>query len=394
VRLRLLVPRRGRRAGQRGLAAALVLLAGCGGGGHAQRRTATTPPPPAPVPRFAIGIDERNPHLYAPGPQPAPFARFRDALVALHPSYVRVQIDWATLQPTASTPPNLALANGGCARDIPPCAPFAGLRDALDGVRRLGATPVLFIYGTPDWAAEPATGCEPADTPPSARMPRLGAYRAFVAALAALAERVGVRPYWSAWNEPNLPIFLNPQRATCDAGAPTAIATRYARLVRVVAAEAGLDRVLIGEASGIDPHTHATGAAELAAALPKDLVCGAAAWSQHAYVTVPPEHGEPARAVALATSAHIVGGVEGALAARQCGHPVPIWITETGAGDRPGACAAMAAQLAAWRADPEIRAAFQYSFRDDPLFPVGLADAKLTQLRPAYEAWRGRPCAR
>ena len=37
-------------------------------------------------------------------------------------------------------------------------------------------------------------------------------------------------------------------------------------------------------------------------------------------------------------------------------------------------------------------AAFQYTFRDDPVFPVGLADAKLTKAWPAYQlfkAWGG-----
>jgi hypothetical protein len=73
---------------------------------------------------------------------------------------------------------------------------------------------------------------------------------------------------------------------------------------------------------------------------------------------------------------------------------VPLWITETGAGDRPGACEAMAAQLRAWRADPRIEAAFQYTLRDDPIFPVGLADAGLTRLHPAHEAWRTRGATR
>ena len=50
----------------------------------------------------------------------------------------------------------------------------------------------------------------------------------------------------------------------------------------------------------------------------------------------------------------------------------------------------MAAQLRAWRRDPQIRAAFQYTLREDPLFPVGLADAGLTRLYPAYAAWRSR----
>src|SRR4051812_46212838 len=104
VRLRLLVPRRRRRAGLGGLAAAL-LLASCGGVREA--------PKPAPVPRFAIGIDEKNPHLLAPGDQPAPFARFRDALVALKPAYVRVLADWSTMQKAAGSPPDFAERKDG-----------------------------------------------------------------------------------------------------------------------------------------------------------------------------------------------------------------------------------------------------------------------------------------
>jgi hypothetical protein len=50
----------------------------------------------------------------------------------------------------------------------------------------------------------------------------------------------------------------------------------------------------------------------------------------------------------------------------------------------------MAAQLRAWRANPRIEAAFQYTLRDDPIFPAGLADAGLTRLYPAYAAWRSR----
>lgn len=346
------------------------------------------------MPAFALGIDERNPHLYAPGPQPAPFARFRDALDALHPSYVRVQVNWSVVQPSAAAAPDWTLPNGGCARDVPPCAPYAGIADALRGVRALGARPVLLIYGTPDWAAEPATGCEPPGVTPFARPPRLGAYRALVASLQDLVGSLGLagETYWSPWNEPNASIFLNPQRATCDVAAPTQAAVRYARLVRALGARVGLDRVLLGEAAGVDAHTHATGAAELAAALPDDLVCSAAAWSQHLYVTAPVDHGRSSRAIAPATNAGVLDAVKRALAGHRCGHRVPIWITETGAGARAGACRAMAAALRTWRRDPQIAAAFQYSFRDDPLFPVGLADARLAHTYPAYEAWRGRPC--
>jgi hypothetical protein len=35
-----------------------------------------------------------------------------------------------------------------------------------------------------------------------------------------------------------------------------------------------------------------------------------------------------------------------------------------------------------------VDAAFQYSFRDDPVFPVGLADAPLTKTWPAYDLFK------
>jgi hypothetical protein len=34
-----------------------------------------------------------------------------------------------------------------------------------------------------------------------------------------------------------------------------------------------------------------------------------------------------------------------------------------------------------------VEAAFQYTFRDDPAFPVGLADARLTRTWPTYDEW-------
>jgi hypothetical protein len=374
----------------------LVVLAGCGGG-KATRPTAagttTTAAvaPPRPVPAFAIGIDERNPHLLAPGPQPAPFDRFRDALVALRPSYVRVLVDWSVVQPDAARPPDWTQPQDGCDRGVPPCAPYAGTRDRLRAVRALGAQPVILIYGTPAWAARPPAGCERPGVTPYARMPRLAPYRQLIESLLALgrSERIAL-PYWSAWNEPNTPTFLNPQRADCGRRSRSLAAGRYAQLARALAGEVGLGHMLLGEAAGLDPHTHATGAAELARDLPGDLVCGAAAWSQHAYVSAARDRGRTVEAVHPAHTTELLASVERALAGHHCGHAVPVWITETGAGDRPGACAAMAAQLRAWRRDPEVRAAFQYTLRDDPLFPVGLADAGLTRLYPAYAAWRTR----
>ena len=60
-------------------------------------------------------------------------------------------------------------------------------------------------------------------------------------------------------------------------------------------------------------------------------------------------------------------------------------------------CQALNVSLRRWNDDPRVDAVFQYTFRDDPVFPVGLADAKLTQgvagLRPVQGVGR-RPQAR
>jgi hypothetical protein len=131
------------------------------------------------------------------------------------------------------------------------------------------------------------------------------------------------------------------------------------------------------------------GAAEFARALPDDVVCAAGVWGEHAYVRVSgalagDSAGEPPGALA------VLRDVTDALDAHGCpGPPLPVWITETGAESSAGrgGCEAMARALAAWSEDPRVDAAFQYTFREDTAFPVGLADPALTTLEPAYAAW-------
>jgi len=367
------------------LVAVALFLAACGSNDDAKE------PALPPVPAFAIGINEYNPHLLAPGEQPAPFGRFRDALVALEPSYVRVLVDWSTIQESAASPPDFGERKDGCSRGQPPCAPYEGIRATLRAAAALPARPVILIYGTPEWAANEPEGCEREDVTPFGRMPDLRAYRALVRAIVAMADEEDVDiTHFSPWNEPNLPIFLNPQRRDCTIESRPLAPSRYAQLARVMAEEVGLERMLLGETAGILSHTHAVGAAEMAEALPSDLVCGAAAWAQHAYVTSPTDDGQDFKAVLRSDNAKVVDGVKAALDSHDCDDAVDVWITETGAGGRPGACEAMAAQLRVWRRDPRIKAAFQYELRDDPIFPTGLADAGLTRLYPAYEAWRTR----
>ncbi|HEU4658159.1 MAG TPA: hypothetical protein VFR97_11565 [Capillimicrobium sp.] len=355
---------------------------------------APVPPPDAYGP-LAVGIDEANPHLVAPGPQPPEFAPWRDRLLAIEPRFLRVLIDWRRVQPSPSAGPDWAQPADGCLRGIPPCAPFSGIVDELRAAKAAGMQPVVVILNTPEWAAVGPSGCE-GDAGAHARMTAdLEAYRVLVRSLLELGEREGIAlPWWSAWNEPNHPTFFGPQRARCDASAPVQSAERYAELVRAMKAELdaapGRQRILLGETAGFyAPRPAATSAAEFAAALPRDVVCSADVWAQHAYVKVDDELA--ADATGGAGAPELLRDVERALDVKSCeGGPLPIWITETGASPHAGqeGCRQLAEALGRWWDDPRVSAAFQYTFREDTEFRSGLADERLTELRPAYAAWK------
>ena len=55
--------------------------------------------------------------------------------------------------------------------------------------------------------------------------------------------------------------------------------------------------------------------------------------------------------------------------------------------DEHAGCLALAAQLQRWAADPRVEAILQYSFREDPAFPVGLTSADLAHVYSAYRLW-------
>jgi len=393
-----------RRAALAALAVIVGVVAGCGGSSTPKpaapsRTQATTPAltTPAPPPPLVLGVTERNPHLLAPGDAPARFALWRDRLAALHLRYLRVLVDWAKVQPRPGAPPDWTLADDGCLRGRPPCAPFAGIHAELQAAHAAGLDVVFVFLDTPAWAASPPSGCERPGTPPGARMPAdLGAYRSLVGSLAAEARADGIATaWWSAWNEPNHPAFLSPQRATCDRSAPSVAADSYARLVSAMRAELakvpGGERVVLGETAAISrPSPHATGAREFAAALPAEVVCGTGVWAQHAYVEAPGPLGNVAERGAPG-SEPLLHAVERGLASHGCPGPPPqLWITETGVAPKTGArgCRAMADALRTWADDPRVDAAFQYTFRDDSAFEVGLADPSLHELHPAYAAWR------
>jgi hypothetical protein len=437
VRLRLVLPRRRRRAGLGGLTllrarppaarilsrgrragcilrgaalVAVIALAGCGSSKDQRERPApTVAAPPAPV-ALATGLTEANAQLLwtarARPDLPAGLGAWRDRLQALRPRYVRVLVDWAALQPRADAPPDFAAPADGCLRGLPPCGAYAGLREQLQAIASEqregdGAPQVeMVVLGVPDWAATPAAGCERSDAGPFSRpitRDGLQAYASLLRALVDLGRQTGAQlRWWSPWNEPNHPAFVSPQRARCRATAPSRAADVYAQLVRAARdaldAAPGDQRLILGELAGhTTPTPRGSSVAEVVAGLPDDVACASRVWSQHAYAELEPDPDDEDPIAAL----------ERVLDARPCTRGAHIWVTETGAGGRdPGAdrpvgdaslragCRAQDALLRRWTADPRVDVAIQYTFREDTAYPVGLVDARLSRAYPAYDLWR------
>jgi hypothetical protein len=150
--------------------------------------------------------------------------------------------------------------------------------------------------------------------------------------------------------------------------------------------------MLLGELAGFTASSdHATSISEFVSDLPAGVLCLGPIWTVHAY----------ARRGAGALAGGPVAQLEDALNARGgCAANARIWVTETGAGaphagrprppgaaDARAGCRSLAEQLLRWYHDPRVDAVLQYTFREDTLFPVGLADARLTHLYPAYYLW-------
>jgi len=367
-----------------------------------------SPPPTAAARSLALGITEPNPNFLWPAGREvaAPFDRWRESLARIRPAYYRLMVDWRVLQPGPDAPVDLSAHQSGCMRAERPCAGWAGVREQLRALaarqRDGGWDGMVVITGTPDWAAQPAGGCERPGTALRSRRVRgeaLPAYRRLVAALIAAAREEGARlTYWSPWNEPNHPYFLSPQRSECDRSAPSGAPVMYAELARAMLSELdaaeGDQRLVLGELAGLtEPTRHRTTVAEFIAGLPRDLVCRADVWGQHAY----------------AGGADPVDEAATGLADQDCPRVPPIWITETGAGTPPeelsaartfgderAACAELERRLADWYEDPRVAAAFQYTLREDDRFRTGLVTTDLERARTAlglWEAWgaRGSP---
>jgi hypothetical protein len=393
--------------------AALLALAGCGGSDKprsitsatVQSPTLPTPKPAAPAPpRLGIGLTEFNPNLFDHGLTAPAFVPWRDRLEALRPRWFRLVVQWDTAAPTPAAAPAFNHPEDGCVRGLPPCAPFDGVRARLRAIASqqrahpgLWKLLVVFTYA-PRWAAVGPHGCEHDPTDPRARAvdtEALPGYRNLIRSLLAEAAADGAKvSAVSPWNEPNHPSFISPQRAACEAHSPLlspAIYTRFARAARDELKGTKIQLVL-GELAGkVEPSSLAGAVDEFVRALPNDVACAGAIWSQHMYTDLPydPNFAGP------------VGQLERALDARPCTKGKPIWVTETGvgashAGRKRSAdpaqlqqdCRAQAAALRRWSRDDRIQNVFQYEFRDAPDFPVGLADPGLTRTYPVYGMYR------
>jgi hypothetical protein len=401
----------------------LLVLGGCGPCGSDEepaRPEAQAPPPaltpvpspspsppaaltptPTPTPEtasLAIGITEQNPNLIWPAGTKAvapEFAPSRDALGEIKPNYFRLIVDWGQLEPERGKP----VFDGyfeGCMRAIQPCGAYLSLRDQLGALaarqKQGGWVTLVVLHGTPEWAARPAGGCERDETMPRSRPARnMADYGRFVGAVLAFARQVGAElRYWSPWNEPNHPYFISPQRQQCDRSARSAAVEPYvgmARALKQALDEApGRQQLVLGELAGLDerrPMT--TSVSEFVARIPKALACASPIWTQHGYVG----------------GRDLADDLERALARKGCARPEQIWITETGVGaPRSGeerrttpaaqrrACARLHRRLVRWYRDPLVTAAFQYTFREDDLFPTGLVSTDLTAAYSPLAEWK------
>jgi hypothetical protein len=431
VRLRFLLPRGRGRAGlsslrRLGCSAALLLAAAlcfgaCGSDsphGHVTPTTASAraakPPPVAVGPAF--GLTEDNADLLWNPAQPAPsggagFANARAQLTALHPRYIRLLIDWAALQPKQAQAAALEAPVSGCAREVAPCGAYAGVREQLAAIRsqqraaaaegRVDFQVVLDIFGAPAWAARAPSGCELAATHAFSRPVSeagIASYRALIRALLKLAAGEGVTVgWWSPWNEPNDPVFISPQRTSCASDSLPMSPAVYAELARAMHSELqtdgdGTQRLLLGELNAFQSDSpYRTSISQFVAALPADVICMSDVWSIHAYAAQGGAKPATDPVKALEATLDARGG---------CARHASIWVTEAGAGARhPGfakragageeqaGCRALAEQLIGWVSDPRIGAIFQYTFREDPDFPVGLLSADLARVYAPYRLW-------
>jgi hypothetical protein len=393
------------------LLAAAAALSACGDGDKPQARATATPTPAHTPPpstqviegdgELAVGITEPNPSFVRTDDVAPEFARWRDALHKMRPTYYRLSVDWAGNTTPDGATIDFAKPNPGCMRDVAPCAGYNGVRDQLAAIASAQKASgsdrwqvMVVLSGTPEQLARPASGCERSGTQPRSRPPTqqgLLRYQEFIVKLLDEARARGVElRWWSPWNEPNHPAFIASQRATCSGKAKSLATEPYAEIARAMKKALdgypGKQEMVLGETAGLLEHKPSyTDVPGFIRGLPKDVVCAARAYGQHFYIG----GDDPVDAVAKS------------LRRFDCARTHEIWITETGAGRaRSGedrnttgkaqrrACRQMHRRLVRWYEDPRVTAAFQYTLREDDRFPTGLVTTDLEQAYPALKEWQ------
>jgi hypothetical protein len=318
----------------------------------------------------------------------------------LKPSFYRLVLDWPSLQPDQGKPAQLDRPFDGCLRGTPPCGGWGGVREQLRALaarqkeHKGGWEVLVVITGTPDWAAREPGGCERPKTQPRSRAPKLeamGAYRKLVTDVIAAGGKEGVDlRYWSAWNEPNHPFFISPQRATCDASAKSEASARYAELSKELKGaldEApGDQQYVLGELAGLDERKpKSTSIREFIGDLPKEVVCGSTIISQHGYVggVNPVDDSVEAAARFGCPEKHVVWITETGVGAPRAGQP-----RNAGSASQRAGCRRLHRRLVAWYKDPRVTAAFQYTFREDDVFQTGLVTTALDKAFPVLREWQ------
>ena len=357
--------------------------------------------------RLAVGITEFNPNFMWPiraRELPPPFNRWRYEFQQLRPRMVRLVLDWPSLQPEAGVPANLDVPQTGCSRGTPPCLGWMGVREQLAAIaalqREQDVQVLTVVTGSPAWAASAPAGCERPTETSRSRPPRedaMVAYRQLIKDVAAAGAQAGADlRWWTPWNEPNHPYFISPQREVCEVTSPSLSIAPYLRLVgsldqalEELAVELpGTRQRVIGElSSSAGGSGLQTSVPEFIAGLPQDVVCDSPVYLQHAYVG----------AVAVFDRAR------DALAAHGCEQTHAIWITETALGvatsgpappgevlpqDTLSGCTRLQTWLQRWYDHPQVTVAFQYTFRQDPLFRTGLVRPELDRAYSTLAAWQ------
>lgn len=173
-----------------GVCAAVASLAGTAAPGEAAETAASRP--------LVTGLVLADPS------DPRALARTREAGA----SFVRLSVDWALIAPEGRTQP------AGFVPTDPndPAYRWQTLDDHVRGVVAARLEPLLTLYGAPEWAA-PATRERRHDGP---IRPDPAAFGQFAEAVAKrYSGRTAGLPrvrLWQAWNEPNVSIYLMPQR--------------------------------------------------------------------------------------------------------------------------------------------------------------------------------------